>query len=81
MKKEINITCKGFKDVSVLSGGDIYATLQDVSPDFIDQLNENNIVSYADMNKVLDEMDYAEIVDYLEMKYDVKVQDLSKDVL
>lgn len=62
----LEITCKGIANASIMSG-DLEITLQDVSPDFIEQL--------------MNELDYNELVDYLENKYDVKVNDLSKEVL
>ena len=75
----LEITCKGIGDVSVRSS-ELSVTLQEVSPDFIEQLEIRDILMYADNAKLLSEMDYDEVVDYLEMKYDVKVLDQSGGV-
>lgn len=81
MIKELEITCRAINSVVAYgSSGDITVTLNNPSMSLIEQLDESDIVSYADMNKVLDEMDFAKIADYLENKYDVKIIDLSKEV-
>ena len=68
----LDITCKGIGDASVRIG-DLDISLHGVSPDFIEQLEIRDIIVYADNKKLMDELDYDELVDYLETRYDVKV--------
>ena len=70
--KTLDITCKGIGDASVRSN-EMLITLQEVSPDFIEQLDVKDIVMYANNDELMNELDYDELVDYLEMKYDVRV--------
>lgn len=72
----LDITCKGIESVksTSVSDCDLLVTLQEVSPDFIEQLEIRDIMMYADQQELMNEFDYDELVDYLEMKYDVKVE-------
>jgi len=76
MSKSLDISCKGINNVSCESGGTMSVELSNVSPDFIEQLEIRDIMSYADQQKLMNEFDYDELVDYLEMKYDVKVEEV-----
>ena len=72
----LEIGCKGIENVSWASKGFMDVTLSDVDPDFIEQLEIRDIMMYADQQKLMNEFDYDELVDYLEMKYDVKVEEV-----
>ena len=72
----LEIGCKGIENVSWASQGFMDVTLSDVTPDFIEQLEVRDIMMYADQQKLMNEFDYDELVDFIEMKYDVKVEEV-----
>ena len=73
LMSNLEIGCKGIENVSCVGQGFMDVTLNDVTPDFIEQLEIRDIMMYADQQKLMNELDYDELVDYLEMKYDVRV--------
>ena len=72
----LEISCKGINNVSCEIGGTVSVELSSVSPDFIEQLEIRDIMMYADQQKLMNEFDYDGLVDYLEMEYDVKVEEV-----
>jgi len=79
---DLEITCKAIDSaVAYGSSGDITVMLNNVSESVIEQFEESDIASYGDTNKILEAMDCDDIIEFLEWKYDVKVMDLSKDVV
>ena len=70
----IEINCKGIATASAPRAGEIDITLQEVNPDFIEQLDVKDIMMWTDKKELMNEFDYDELIDYLEMKYDVKVE-------
>ena len=69
----IEIYCKGIKNLSAFGSGDICVTLEDVSADFIEQLETRDIIMWADNKKLLEAMDQDAIFDYIENRYDIKM--------
>lgn len=68
----LDITCKTVGDLSA-DNGKLDVTLNDVNPDFIEQLEVRDIVKHTNSEELIKALDYDDIVDFLEMVYDVKV--------
>lgn len=71
--KTLEIICKGIATASATIRGELDITLQEVNPDFIEQLDIKDIMMWADQKKMMREFDYDELVEYLEDNYSVKV--------
>jgi len=71
----LEITCKGIATASATIRGELDITLQEVNPDFIEQLDIKDIMMWADQKKLMNEFNFDELAEYLEMKYDVEVKE------
>jgi site-specific recombinase XerC len=80
MSLNLEILCKGINNASVRCS-DLELELEEVSADFIEQIPAKDIVLYKDNRELLKAMDYEDIAHYLEVNFDVKIRDMSKDVL
>jgi len=69
----LDISCKGINNVSWESGGTMSVELSNVSPDFIEQLEIRDIMMWADQQKLMNEFDYDELIEFFLTKYDVKI--------
>lgn len=74
--KNLTIACKGTSNISIATSSHISIDLQEVDMSFLEGIDESDIVSWTDNKKVLEQMDYDDIVDYLEGRYDIEIKEI-----
>jgi hypothetical protein len=72
--KELIIDCNGIANISFANG---YGTvkLEDVDMSFLEELPSKVICQNHNNEQILDYIGYVEICDYLEGKYDIKIEE------
>lgn len=69
---ELEINCKGIKNLSVNMDETVDIILQDINMDFLEDVSAKDIVLYKDNKELLEQMDSDEIIDYLEEKFGIE---------
>ena len=72
--KELKIDCKGISNISFANGSGT-VELQEVDMSFLEDLPTKVICQNHNNEQILDYIGYVEICDYLEGKYDIKIEE------
>lgn len=75
MIKDLQISCKAVVEITGYTRS-LEITLEDIEPDFIEDLKPEDIILYHDNEKLLEQMDSDEIMSYLEKHYSVEIREL-----
>ena len=74
-RKELVIDCKGVSEIRPRSGGYVNMELLEVDMSFLEELPTKVICQNHNNEQILDYIGYVEICDYLEGKYDIKIEE------
>lgn len=72
--KTLAIECSGISNISVFSDK-LNVTLEYVDMSFLEELPTKEICQNHNIEQILDYIGYVEICDYLEDKYDIKIEE------
>ena len=75
MNIDLQISCKAVVEITGYARS-LEITLEDIEPDFIEDLKPEDIILYHDNEKLLEQMDSDEIMSYLEKNYSVEIKEL-----
>ncbi len=73
--QELIIDCKGIANISFAINGNGTVKLEEVDMSFLEELPTKVICQNHNNEQILDYIGYVEICDYLEGKYDIKIEE------